>query len=104
MVAPDRMVMGNGAAVLDHGIEACRFYGVPLRAQLAVTAGGVEGEIRRRPVRVDVGNAAGDLSGTPGRLDNRTLGRGLDLVVEGLEPLPGDGGLERIVDDAALHG
>ena len=69
MVAPDRMVMGNGAAVLDHGIEAGRFYGVPLRAQLAVTAGGMEGEIRRGPVGIDVGDAAGDLSRAPGRLD-----------------------------------
>ena len=82
MVAPDRVMVGDRAAVRDHGIEAGRLDGVPLRDQLAVPPSGVEGEIRRRPVRIDMGAAAGHLAGTPGRLDDRALGRGLDLVVE----------------------
>jgi hypothetical protein len=48
---------------------------VPLRGKIAVPSGGVEGEIRRRPVRIDMGAAAGHLAGTPGRLHDRALGR-----------------------------
>src|SRR4029077_10537511 len=63
-------------------------------------SGGVEGEIRRRPVRIDMGAAAGHLAGASRGRDGGALGRGLDLVVERLEALPGDRALERIVDDA----
>ena len=66
--------------------------------------GGVEGEIWRRPVRIHMGAAAGYLAGTSGCLNDGALGRGLDPVVERLEPLPSDRGLERIVDDAPLNG
>jgi len=51
-----------------------------------------------------MGAAAGHLAGTPGRLEDRALGRGLDRFVESLEPLPGDRCLERIVDDAPFNG
>ena len=35
MVAPDRMMVSDRAAVLDHGIQAGRLDGVPLRDQLS---------------------------------------------------------------------
>src|SRR5207249_4993814 len=70
--------------------------------QRAVAPGRMEGEIGRGPVRIDVREPAGDLALLPGRVPDRLLGRRLDAVVEGLEALPGDRRLERIVDDAAL--
>jgi hypothetical protein len=75
MVTPDRMMVSDSAAVRDHGIEAGRLDGVPLRAQLAMPPHGMERKIRRRPVRIDMGAAAGHLAGTPGRLHDRALGR-----------------------------
>ena len=82
MVAPDRMMVGDRAAIRDHGIKSGRLDGVPLRAQLAMPPSGVEGKVWRRPVRIHMGAAAGYLAGTPGCLDDGALGRGLDLVVE----------------------
>ena len=82
MVAPDRVMVGDRAAICDHGIKTGRLDGVPLRAQLAMPPGGVEGEVWRRPVRIDMGAAAGYLAGTSGCLDDGALGRGLDPVVE----------------------
>ena len=40
MVAADRMVMRDGAAAGDHGVEPGRLDGVPLRDQLAMPAAG----------------------------------------------------------------
>ena len=55
-------------------------------------------------VRIDMGAAAGYLAGTPGCLDDGALGRGLDPVVDELEPLPSDRSFGRIVYDAPLNG
>src|SRR5215470_1988270 len=59
VVAPDRMMMGDGAAALDHRVERRRFDRLPLLDELSVTAERVEGEVGRRAVRIDVGAAAG---------------------------------------------
>ena len=63
MVAPDRVMVRHRAAIRDHRIKTGRLDGVPLRGKIAVPSGGVEGEIRRRPVRIDMGAAAGHLAG-----------------------------------------
>ena len=62
MIAPDRMMMRDRAAVLDHGIERRALDRAPLRAELARLAERMEGEVGRRPVRVDMREAAGDLA------------------------------------------
>ena len=82
MVAADRMMVGDGATVLDHRIKTGRFDGVPLRVQFALSPGGMKSEIWRRAVRIDMGAATGDLAGTPSCVDDSALGRGLDLVVK----------------------
>src|SRR5260370_16597399 len=47
---------------------------------------------------MDVVEAAGDFSLHTGRLEYRRLGRCLHFVMEAFEPVPGDGGLEGVVD------
>src|ERR1051325_2439954 len=86
MVAPDRMMMRARAAAVDHRVERRRFDRRPLLDQLAVTAERMEREVRRRPVGINVGAAAGDLAGMAGGVLDRTRGRLLDAVVERLEP------------------
>jgi len=44
MVAPDRVVVGDGAAVLDHGVKRGALDREPLRAELILLAQGMEGE------------------------------------------------------------
>src|SRR5215472_425786 len=68
-----------------------------------MAAQSVKTEIRCGAVGIDVGEAAGDLAWLAGRLADGALGRGLDLVVERLEALPGNGGLEGVADDRARH-
>ena len=82
MVAPDRMMVGDRAAICDYGIKTGRLDGAPLRTQLAMPPDGVEGKVWRRAVRIDMGATAGYLAGTAGSLDDSALGRGLDPVVE----------------------
>ena len=82
MVAPDRMMVGDRAAICDYGINTGRLDGVPLRAQLAVPPGGVEGEVWRWPVRIDMGAAAGHLASPSDCLGDGALGRGFYLLVE----------------------
>src|SRR6185312_10095134 len=48
MVAPDRMMVGDRAAIRNHSIKTRRLNGVPLRAQLAMPPRGVEGKVWRR--------------------------------------------------------
>ena len=81
MVAPDRMMVGDRAAICNHSIKTGRLDGVPLRAQLAMPSG-VQSEVWRRPVRIHMGATAGYLAGTPGCLDDGALGRCLDPVVD----------------------
>ena len=49
VLAPDRMMVGDRAAICDHSIKTGRLDGLPLRAQLALPPGGVEGKLWRRP-------------------------------------------------------
>ena len=60
----------------------------------------VIGEVGRGPVRIDVGEAAGHVAGTAGRLPDRALRRRLDAGVELFEAVPGDRGLEGVVQQA----
>src|SRR3984893_11819633 len=99
MVAPDRMMMRDGAAAVDHRVERRRFDRAPLLDQLAVTPERMEREVARRAVRIDLGAAPGVLAGPAGRVFDRARGRVFDAVVKRLEPVPGDRGLERVVDD-----
>ena len=71
VIAADGMMMSDGAACRDQRV-ACRILdGLPLREKRAMPAARVEREIGRRPVRIDVGEAAGDLALDPGRFQNR---------------------------------
>src|SRR5262245_36397644 len=92
LVAPDRMMARDRAAAVDHRVERRRFDRAPLLGQLAVTAERMEREVGGRPVGIDVGAAASDLPGLPGRILDGARGRVLDAVVERLEPVPGDRG------------
>jgi hypothetical protein len=60
----------------------------------------MEREVGRRPVRIDVGEAAGHVTLAAGRLLDCILRGVLDRVVEFFESLLGDRRLERVVDDA----
>src|SRR5690348_15964192 len=94
------MMMRDGAAGRDQRVAGRILDRLPLFKQRAVATAGVEGEIGCGSVRIDVREAAGDLALLTRRVHNRTLGGRLDLVVKAFESLPGDGGLERIVDEA----
>ena len=65
----------------------------PLLDLLAAAGGGEAGEVGRRAVRVGVGEADGDRAGAAA-LVQRRLGGAADLLDEGVEPVPGDRGLE----------
>ena len=88
VVAADGVVMGDGAAGVDHGVGGGALDVPPLFRQAAVVADGVPGEIGRRPVRIDVGEAAGHDAGPAGDAGDRVLGRALAAVVEIAEPGP----------------
>ena len=60
VVAADRVVVGDGAAVRDDRLARRRLDLVPHRDLGAAAARRDDGEVRRRPVRVDVGEPAGD--------------------------------------------
>src|SRR5882762_8282226 len=95
------MMMRNRAAALDYGIERRALDGEPLAPKLSGFAERVKGEIGRRSVGINVGEAAGDLALAAGRLFDGVLGRGMNSVVELFEAVPGDRCLERVVDHAA---
>src|SRR5215211_7166672 len=99
MIAPDRVVVRDGAAVLDHGVKRRALDREPLRAELARLAQGMEREVGRGAVRIDMSEAAGHFTLATGRLFDRILRCVLDRVVEFFEALPGDCRLERVVDD-----
>src|SRR5215470_18824675 len=98
MIAPDRVVVGDGPAIGNDGVERRALDCKPLRAELAGLAERVESEIGRGPVGIDMREAAGDLAVAASRLMDRVPGRGLDRIVELFKALPRDRGLESIVD------
>src|SRR3954447_6417213 len=107
VVTADGVVMGDGAAAVDHRLRDGRLDLVPL-LDLAPAAGRAQDrEVGSRAVGVDVGEATRQ----PRR--PRTVGRGPAGVrdrppgglhhvgVEGLEAIPGDRGLERVAQHSA---
>ena len=88
MVAADGVVMRDRAAGVDQRVARRGLDRPPLLEQRAVPAKRVEGEIRRRAVGIDVGEAAGDLALDAGRLQDRLLGRRLHGVVEAPRSAP----------------
>ena len=79
--------------------EAAALIGVPLLELGAGPARRVDGVVGRRPVRVDVREAAGE--GAAAALAvHRVADRRADAVVELREAIPRDRGLERLVDEA----
>src|SRR5258707_1425230 len=79
MIAPDRVMMRDRAAVCDHGVERGTLDGKPLRAKLFRIAERMEREVGRGAVRIDVRKTAGDLTLAAGRLEYGRLGRRLDV-------------------------
>ena len=71
--------------------------------EAAMAAECMKTEIGCGAVRIDMGEAACDLPGPAGRAFDGRFGRGLYMVVERLESLPRDRGLECVVDDRARH-
>src|ERR1700731_2574120 len=93
------MMMRDGAACRDQRVARRILDGLPLLEKRAVSTKRVERKIGCRAVRVDVGEAASDFTLHAGRFQNGALGCRFDLVVKVFEPIPGDGSLERIVDE-----
>src|SRR5581483_7200080 len=100
MVAAYGMMMGDGAAGRDQGVARRSLDRLPLLEQRTVAAEPVEGEVGRGAIGIDMGEAAGDLALFAGRFHDGAFGRRLHLVMEVLEPVPGDRRLESVVDDA----
>ena len=82
MVATDRVVMRDGPAIRNHGVERRALDCEPLRAKLARLAERVDREIGRGTVGINMREAAGDLALAASRLKDRALSSGLDRVVE----------------------
>src|SRR6266849_2950446 len=99
MITANRVMMGDRTTRLDQRVAGRILDRLPLLQKSTVAAERVERKIRRRPVRIDMGEAACDLAFHAGRLEDRTLRRRLHLVVETFEPIPGDGGLKSVVDE-----
>src|SRR5258708_39206107 len=81
MIAADRVMMRDRAAVCDHGIEGGSLDGKPLRGELLWIAERMEREIGRGAVRIDMCEAASDLTLLAGRRKDCVFGGGLDVVV-----------------------
>src|ERR1700704_1848791 len=94
------MMMRDGAACRDQCVARRILDGLPLLEERAVSTKGMEREIGCRPVRVDVGEAAGDFTLHASRFQNGALGCRFDFIVKVFEMIPSDGSLERIVDEA----
>ena len=73
MIAPDRVMVRDGSAVRNHGVERRALDGEPLRGELPGLAERMKREIRRGPVGIDVREAAGDLAAAAGRLTDRSV-------------------------------
>ena len=101
MVPPDGVVVGDGAAGVDDRVRDRVLDRVVLRREAALLAQADEGEVGRRPVGIDMGEAAGDNSRPARRLPERPVCRARHIAVEALEPVPGDRGLEGLADDGA---
>ena len=103
MIAADRVMVGDCPARVDQRLAGRVLDCPPLRRQIAMAAQGVEGEVGRRSVGVDMGEAARHLPPQPGGLPDRRFGRSLDGIVKGFEALPGNRGLECIGDNRPPH-
>src|SRR5258707_6307041 len=99
MIAANRVMMRDRATRLNQRVTGGTLDRLPLLQTSAVAAERVEGKIQRGAIRIDMGEAACDLAFHAGRLEDRTLGGRLDLVMETFEPVPGDGGLKSVIDE-----
>src|SRR5207244_10096899 len=97
VVTADGVVVGDRAAVSQHRLGGGGLDVAPLLELRPATAGREHGEVGRRAVGIDVGEAAGREAAAAYVLQ-RPLDRNGDAGVEGGEPVPGDGGLEGLGD------
>src|SRR5215831_10741836 len=103
VVASDRVVMRHCSAMGDHCVKRATLDFQPLLRERAVPPLCLKREIRRRPIRIAMGKAAGHAALLAGSLETGVLSRRKNRRVKRGEPLPGDRGLEGIGDDAHLH-
>ncbi len=114
VIAPDGVMVSDGATGVDDGIGDGALDRPPLLDLLATRGRGNYGEVGGGAVRVDVSEAAGDLpssrSTTPdsraaplAHLAQSLLGGSGDALVKSGEALPGDGSLEGFAENAGGH-
>src|SRR5262249_53217109 len=104
VVTSDRVVMCHCSAMGDHCIERATLDFQPLLGKRAVPPLCLKREIRCRPIRIAMGEAARHAALMAGRLEAGVLGCRKNRFVEFGESLPGDRALEGIGDDPHLHG
>src|SRR5262249_50340604 len=76
MLAPNRVMMGDGAAGRDERVRGGLFDLLPHWDKRAVASERVEGEIRRGSIGIDMGEATAHFARTAGDAPDRFLGRG----------------------------
>src|SRR5437016_4444556 len=104
-IVPRPMITANSVMMRDRTTRLNqRFAGrildrLPLLQKRTMAAECVERKVGRGPVRIDMSEAACDLAFHASRFEDRSLRRRLHFVVETFEPIPGDSGLKRVVDE-----
>ena len=107
VVTPDGVVMGDRPARVDHRLRDGCLDLVPLLDLAAAVGRAQDREVGSRPVRIDVGEATRQprRPRTVGRcaagVGDRPPGGLHHFAVEGLEPIPGDRGFERVAQHSA---
>src|SRR5437016_3466237 len=96
VVAADRVVMRDRAAALADGIRGGGLDRLPLLQLLAPPGRPHHRVVRRRAVGVDVRESERDPAPAGAGVGHGGAGGGQDLLVEALETVPGDGGLESL--------
>ena len=99
MITANRVMMRDRTTRLNQRVAGRILDRLPLLQKSTMAAECVERKIRRRPIRIHMGEAACDLAFHASRLEDRTLRHRLHFVVETFEPIPGDRGLKGVVDE-----
>jgi len=99
MITANSVMMRDRTTRLNQRVAGRILDRLPLLQKRTVATECVERKIGRGPVRIDMGEAACDLALQASRFEDRSLRRRLHFVVETLEPIPGDSGLKRVVDE-----